>query len=97
MAAEEGITDVGQSLETITSPSKREPFEGAEKEPAPLTPEKLDIVDKDTMDVRLRAIESKADGNQFCTSPPEPSIPDSLSLGVSEAIPSGMHNVLLRF
>lgn len=89
MAAEEGITDVGQSLETITSPSKREPFEGAEKEPAPLTPEKLDIVDKDTMDVRLRAIESKADGNQFCTSPPEPSIPDSLSLGVSEAIPSG--------
>lgn len=43
--------------------SKWELFEGVEKEFVLLIFEKLDIVDKDIMDVRLCVIESKVDGN----------------------------------
>jgi hypothetical protein len=89
MAAEGGITSVGQPLEAITPLGKRAPFEGAEKESAPLTPEKLDIVDKETMDVKLRAFDSDADGKESCISPPGASGPGTLSVRASDVIPAG--------
>ena len=89
MAATGGITSVGQPFEAITPLGTQAPFEGADKEPAPLTPEKLDIVDKETMDVKLRAFDSKADGKESCISPPGVSGPGAVSVRVSDGIPSG--------
>lgn len=89
MAAEGGITSAGQPLEAITPLGKQAPFEGAEKEPAPLTPEKVDIVDKETMDVKLRAFDSEADRKESCISPPGVSGPGTMSVRVSDVIPSG--------
>ncbi|KAG0580286.1 hypothetical protein KC19_4G162700 [Ceratodon purpureus] len=88
MAAEGGITSAGEPLEAITPLGMQVPFEGAEKEPAPLTPEKLDIVDKETMDVKQRTFDCEADGI-FCVSPSGVSVPGTLSVRVSDAIPSG--------
>lgn len=84
MAAEGGITSVGQPLEAITPLGKQAPFESA-----PLTPEKLDIVDKETMDVKLRAFDSDADGKESCISPPGASGPGTLSVRASDVIPAG--------
>lgn len=89
MAAEGGITPIGQPLEAITPLGKQALFEGADKEPAPLTPEKLDIVDKETMDVKLRAFDSEADGKGSCISPLGVSGPGTLSVRVSDVIPPG--------
>ncbi|XP_024371761.1 histone-lysine N-methyltransferase ATX5 [Physcomitrium patens] len=41
------------------------------------------------MDVKLRALESKAEGKKFCIPPPSVPIPDNLSFRVSDAIPTG--------
>lgn len=45
------------------------------------------------MDVKLRALESKAEGKKFCIPPPSVPIPDNLSFRVSDAIPTGTHDV----
>lgn len=65
-----GIGPVGGSDRHQLSPTSdqgtEEVLEGQEKEPAPLTPEKCDIVDKDAMDLKLQRTDSKA-GNRTST------------------------------
>lgn len=93
LAMREGISCVGVG-DKLTSMAlighgKQDVFEGPEREPAPLTPEKCDIVDKEAMNLKLMPVDNKADNKLIYASPSVAVGSDALSDCMANATPSG--------
>ena len=92
-AISEGISCVGvgdkPTSMTLIGHGKQDMFEGPEREPAPLTPEKCDIVDKEAMNLKLISVDNKVDNKVIYASPSVAVGSDALSDCMANATPSG--------
>lgn len=93
LAISEGNSCVGVDKPTsmaLIGHGKQDMFEGPEREPAPLTPEKCDIVDKEAMNLKLISVDNKVDTKLIYASPSVAVGSDALSDCMVNATPSGI-------